>query len=57
MSHLTYTIMVQVGMLTLPEIELRTEKFSNINIDSGETLEILAKKGAGSPSWTRSSIR
>ena len=30
-----------------PEIELRVEKFNNIQIDSGETLEILAKKGAG----------
>jgi hypothetical protein len=29
------------------EIELRTDKFRNLNIDSGETLEILAKKGAG----------
>ena len=30
-----------------PEIELRVEKFTNIQINSGETLEILAKKGAG----------
>ena len=30
-----------------PDIELRTEKFSNIMVNSGETLEVLAKKGAG----------
>lgn len=29
------------------DIELRTDKFTNLNIDSGETLEILGKKGAG----------
>ena len=35
------------GNASTPEIELRVEKFNNIQIDSGETLEILAKKGAG----------
>ena len=29
------------------DIELRTEKFSNIMVNGGETLEVLAKKGAG----------
>ena len=35
------------GNANTAEIELRTDKFRNLNIDSGETLEILAKKGAG----------
>tara|TARA_B100001094_G_scaffold122932_1_gene118690 strand:+ start:892 stop:2493 length:1602 start_codon:yes stop_codon:yes gene_type:complete len=35
------------GNANTTEIELRTDKFRNLNIDSGETLEILAKKGAG----------
>ena len=35
------------GNANTPDIELRTDKFTNLNIDSGETLEILSKKGAG----------
>ncbi len=35
------------GNASTPEIELRTEKFSNIMVNGGETLEVLAKKGAG----------
>lgn len=35
------------GNATTPDIELRTEKFSNIIVNGGETLEVLAKKGAG----------
>ena len=35
------------GNASTPEIELRTEKFNNITVNSGETLEVLAKKGAG----------
>ncbi len=35
------------GNASTPEIELRTEKFNNIMVNSGETLEVLAKKGAG----------
>ena len=30
-----------------PDIDLRTDKFTNLNIDSGETLEVISKKGAG----------
>ncbi len=35
------------GNANTPDIELRTDKFTNLNIDSGETLEVVAKKGAG----------
>jgi len=35
------------GNATTSDIELRTEKFSNIIVNGGETLEVLAKKGAG----------
>lgn len=35
------------GNASTPDVELRTDKFTNLNIDSGETLEVVAKKGAG----------
>jgi hypothetical protein len=35
------------GNANTPDIELRTDKFTNLNIDSGETLEVVSKKGAG----------
>jgi len=35
------------GNSSTADVELRTDKFTNLNIDSGETLEVVAKKGAG----------
>jgi len=35
------------GNSSTPDVELRTDKFTNLSIDSGETLEVVGKKGAG----------